>query len=101
MENIRRCSKIVGKTFKVIFWHEGLSEKECEDFVKRNENLLFEINTKITKNIERVWFMIGDTDKPHGMSRYSYSYQGNDILNGIVQYLSIIKHIKNREKYER
>ena len=24
---------------------ENLSEKECEDFVKRNEHLLFEVNT--------------------------------------------------------
>ncbi len=97
LENIRRCSKIVGKTFRVIFWHEGLSNKECEDFVKRNEKLLFEVNTKITKKIERVWFLIGDLDKPHGMSRYSYSYQGGDILNGIVSYLKIIEHIQRRE----
>ena len=56
LENIRRCSRKVGKTFKVIFWHDGLSEKQCQQFVERNEKLLFEVNTKITKNIERVWF---------------------------------------------
>ena len=101
LENIRRCSKIVGKSFKVVFWHEGLSGKQCENFIKRNENLLFEVNTKITKNFERVWFLIGVDDyKKHGVSRYSYAHTG-DILNGIVQYLEIIKHIQKREKDER
>ena len=33
LENIRRCSKIVGKTFKVVFWHENLTEKDCKNFV--------------------------------------------------------------------
>ena len=28
LENIRRCSKIVGKTFKVVFWHVKLTEQE-------------------------------------------------------------------------
>jgi|TARA_B100000073_G_C23632893_1_gene533301 hypothetical protein len=96
LENVRRCSKLVGKSFKVVFWHEGLSEKECENFVKRNEKLLFEVNTKITKGFQRVWFLIGENHKPHGVSRYSYMHEG-DILNGIVQYLKIIKHIQRRE----
>ena len=101
LENIRRCGKIVGKTFKVVFWHDGLTEKECENFVKRNEKLLFEVSTKITKKFERVWFLIGEhAYEKHGVSRYSYSHHG-DILNGIVQYLKIINHIKNKEKNER
>ena len=88
LENIRRCSKIVGKTFKVVFWHDGLSKKECEDFVKRNEKLLFEVNTKITKIEENVWFGIES-----GISRYRYE---GDILQGISQYLKIINHLKKR-----
>ena len=44
LENIRRCSKVAGKVFRVILWHENLSEKDCEEFVKRNEHLLFEVN---------------------------------------------------------
>ena len=101
LENIRRCSRLVGKTFKIVFWHEDLSEKECKDFIKRNEKLLFEVNTKITKNFERVWFLIGNHNYgKHGVSRYSYAHHG-DILNGIVQYLSIIKHIQKRERDER
>ena len=43
LENIRRCSKLVGKYFKVVFWHENLTEKQCKDFVKRNNDILFEI----------------------------------------------------------
>ena len=53
LENIRRCSNIVGKMFQVIFWHENLTEKQCKEFVKRNEKLLFEVNTKITKRFEK------------------------------------------------
>ena len=56
LENIRRCSKLVGKMFKVVFWHVNLTEQECKDFVNRNEYLLFEVNTKITKVQEDVWF---------------------------------------------
>ena len=28
LENVRRCSNIVGLQFKVIFWHENLTKKE-------------------------------------------------------------------------
>ncbi len=91
LENIRRCSRIVGKFFKVVFWHVNLTEQECKDFVKRNEHLLFEINTKITKVREKVWFSIG-TDKNSGR----YTFDG-DILQGISQYLKIINHMKKRD----
>ena len=93
LENIRRCSNIVGKMFQVIFWHENLTEKQCKDFVKRNEKLLFEVNTKITKQFENVWFLI---DSENEKSRGRYRYDG-DILKGIVQYLEIMNHIKNRD----
>ena len=93
LENIRRCSKLVGRFFKVVFWHENLTKKQCEDFVKRNEKLLFEINTKITKRFDNVWFLI---DSKNEKSYGRYRYDGN-ILEGIVEYLKIIKHIKNRD----
>ena len=51
LENIRRCSNIVGKLFQIVFWHENLTEEDCKDFVKRNEKLLFEVNTKITCSV--------------------------------------------------
>ena len=93
LENIRRCSKIVGKLFQIIFWHENLTEQNCKDFVKRNEHLLFEVNTKITKRFESAWFVI---DSKNERSRGRYRYEG-DILRGIVQYIEIINHMKKRD----
>ena len=93
LENIRRCSNLVGKYFKVIFWHENLTEKQCKDFVRRNEKLLFEVNTKITKGFNPAWFIINSKNEK---SKCRYRYEGN-ILEGIVQYLEIIKLIKNRD----
>jgi len=90
LENIKRCSNMVGKFFKVVFWHVNLTEQECKDFVKRNEHLLFEINTKITKVQEDVWFLIGEGKD----ARYRCD---GDILTGISQYLKIINHIKRRD----
>jgi len=96
LENIRRCSNIVGSMFKVVFWHVNLTEQECKDFVKRNEHLLFKVNTKVTKRFENVWFLI---DSENEKSRGRYRYDG-DILKGIVQYLEIINHIKKRDNNE-
>ena len=94
LENIRRCSKVVGKVFRVIFWHENLSEKECEDFVKRNEHLLFEVNTKITQSFSMAWYLIeSDGDK----SKWRYKSEG-DILDGIASYIRLIKHINKGKK---
>ena len=90
LENIRRCNNIVGKMFKVVFWHVNLTEQECKDFVKRNEHLLFEVHTKITKIKEKVWFSIGEGKD----GRYTFD---GDILQGISQYLKIINHMKKRD----
>ena len=90
LENIRRCSNIVGKWFKVVFWHVNLTEQNCKDFVKRNEHLLFEVHTQITKRIVPVWFTIGEGKD----GRYTFD---GDILQGISEYLSIIKHIHKRD----
>ena len=96
LENIRRCSNIVGKFFKVVFWHENLTEQQCKEFVKRNEKLLFEVNTKITKKFEPSWFLINTRNEK---SKARYRYEG-DILEGIVQYLEIINHMKKRDSNE-
>ena len=93
LENIRRCSNIVGKMFQVIFWHENLLEEDCKEFVKRNEKLLFEVNTKITKKFENTWFLINSRNEK---SSGRYRYEGG-ILEGIVEYLKIINHIKKRD----
>jgi len=90
LENIRRCSKLVGREFKVVFWHENLTSKQCEKFVKRNEKLLFEVHTTITKVQKDVWFTIGEGKD----GRYRFD---GDILQGISEYLKIINHIKKRD----
>ena len=86
LENVRRCSTLVGIEFQVVFWHENLTEEDCKNFVKRNEKLLFEVNTKITKNFNPAWFVINSRNEK---SQARYRYDG-DILKGIVQYLEII-----------
>ena len=92
LENVRRCSTLVGREFQVVFWHEHLTEQNCKDFVKRNEHLLFEVNTKITKIQEDVWFLIGEGEDKAGRYRFD-----GDILNGISEYIKIINHIKKRD----
>ena len=91
LENVRRCSTLVGIEFQVVFWHVNLTEQNCKDFVKRNEHLLFEVNTKITKVQEDVWFSI---DLEKGSGRYTFD---GDILQGISEYLKIINHMKKRD----
>ena len=99
LENIRRCSKIVGKSFKVIFWHENLSEQDCKDFIERNEHLLFEVHTQLSKGPIDTWFIIySPTDKINCRTRYRV--EDTDILSGISRYLKVINHLKSKEKNE-
>ena len=96
LENVRRCSKLAGQNrFQIIFWNENLTEQECKNFVKRNEHLLFEVNTKITKEFGYTWFLI-DSVNEKSLSRYK---SNGDILNGISAYVELIKHVYTR--YER
>ena len=97
LENIRRCSKIVGKTFKIIFWHENLSEQDCKDFIERNEHLLFEVHTQLSKGPIDTWFIIySPKDKINCRTRYRV--EDDDILSGIARYLKVINYIKEKEK---
>ena len=94
LENIRRCKQFVGKQFKVIFRNDGLSSKECEQFVKRNEKMLFEIHTKITStnsHFDNCWFLIDSDNTDKCKKRYSYK---GDILTGIAEYIKVVKHLK-------
>ena len=102
LENIRRCSKIVGKSFKVIFWHENLSEQDCKDFIERNEHLLFEVHTQLSKGPIDTWFIIYSYfDKDKIICRTRYRVEDDNILSGIARYLKVIKHIQKREKDDR
>ena len=92
IENIRYCGRLVGKSFKIVFWNENVSESEVKKFIKRNEKVLFELNTKITKKTypEHAWFLInstGDKCKAH------YMFSGS-VINGIASYIKIVKHMK-------
>ena len=94
LENIRRCKQFSGHGFRVIFRNDGLSSKECEDFVKRNEKMLFEINTKITSinsPFDDCWFLIDSDNTDKCKKRYSYK---GDILLGIAEYIKMVKHFQ-------
>ena len=96
IENIRYCRRIIGQEFKVIFCNKDLTENEVKDFVKRNNNILFEINTEITKEFKLAWFVIGSEDE----SKHRYLYTG-EILEGISNYLKVSKVlIKRRDENE-
>ena len=94
LENIRRCKQFTGKTFQVIFRNDGLSSKECEDFVKRNEKMLFEIRTQITSinsPFDNCWFLINSDGSDKCTKRYSYR---GSILEGIAEYIKVVKLLK-------
>ena len=89
LENIRRCARLVGvKLFRISLWHKSLTQKDIKEFIKRNEHLLFEINTRITKQVEYAWFVI-DTENEDG-SRSRYRWKG-DVLSGLVEYVNLVK----------
>ena len=96
IENIRYCRRIVGKEFKIIFWNKNLLENEVKEFVKRNNEILFEINTEITKEFSLAWFVIGTEDE----SKHRYMYNGN-ILEGIANYLKLVKVLLKRRNEQR
>ena len=95
LENLRRCSKLVGKTFQVNLWYTTLKQKQIKEFIERNEHLLFEVNTKISKGPERAWFCINPVRAiVHGQCRYYYN---GDILTGIINYLDMCKFFQKKE----
>ena len=97
LENIRRCKQFSGHGFKVIFRNDGLSSKKCEEFVKRNEKMLFEINTQITSinsSFDSCWFLIDTNNSDKCSSRYKY--KGDDILSGITEYIKMVKHFQRK-----
>jgi len=95
LENIRYCKRITGQSFKVIFWNKNLSEEKVKKFINDSQGLLFEVNTKITKSFERCWFLLNSSQDDKSLHRYEYK---GDILNGIVQYMELVKHIKLKEE---
>ena len=95
LENIRRCHRLNRQWFKVVFLNKDVSENKVKDFIKRNEHLLFEIDTQITKKFEPCWFLIDEQEEDKCKTRYRW---GGDILSGIPMYLKMVKHINKRDK---
>ena len=94
MENLRYCNNLNKKEFKIIFWYENLSKKEIKDFIERNKEMLLDINIDITKSHKtNAWFVINSSGEKNS---WRYRYDGS-VLDGIVEYIKIIKHIKERD----
>ena len=66
-----------------------------KEFVARQENMLFQINTKITSTQCQAWFTIQKSEKDK-QGPYRYKYVGS-ILDGLVQYFKMVKHLKGKE----
>ena len=96
IENLRYSKNIMGTNFKVIFWNRSVPSLRVKEFVSRNDYILCDINTDITKSFDPIWFLITDGDD---LSRWRYKYIGDPLL-GISQYVSLIKHIIKMENNE-
>tara|TARA_R100000908_G_C3727443_1_gene127976 strand:+ start:67 stop:438 length:372 start_codon:yes stop_codon:yes gene_type:complete len=96
MENLFRFSNYVGsKQFKVIFYHSDIQEKQIKEFISRQENILFQINTKITTTNCQAWFTIQPKEND-SQGPYRYKYIGKSI-DGLAQYFKMVKHLKDKE----
>tara|TARA_Y100000361_G_scaffold37176_1_gene31789 strand:+ start:268 stop:642 length:375 start_codon:yes stop_codon:yes gene_type:complete len=99
MENLFRFSNYIGsKQFKVIFYHYNLEEKNIKEFISRQENILFQINTKITASNCQAWFTIQKTQKEN-QGPYRYKFVGS-IIDGLPSFFKMVKHLKDKENAE-
>tara|TARA_Y100001938_G_scaffold148308_1_gene231603 strand:- start:62 stop:433 length:372 start_codon:yes stop_codon:yes gene_type:complete len=98
MENLFRFSNYIGvKHFKVVFLHKNVSTEKINKFVERNENVLFHINSKITKNDCTTWFIIEKEKTEHKFLTYRYKYIGS-ILNGLPRFFEVAKTLKEKNE---
>ena len=98
LENLFRFSILLGtKYFKVVFLHKNVDGKLIDEFVVRNEKILFHINTKITGKDCSVWFAIEQEESRNLNITYRYRYPGN-ILSGLVKYIELAKHFKEKDE---
>lgn len=95
MENLRRCRYIAGKQFSLILWNENLEEEEVKSFFKRYSDLLFILNTKITKKFSITWFIINTNDVNGDKSKYRYKWNGS-VLEGLVHYNKMMSHLNSK-----
>tara|TARA_Y100001937_G_C6937392_1_gene248770 strand:+ start:162 stop:548 length:387 start_codon:yes stop_codon:yes gene_type:complete len=98
LENLFRFSGFVGKKqFKVIFLHKNVNTEKINEFVKRNENVLFHINSKITSKNCTAWFIIEKESNEHKYVTYRYKYIGT-ILKGLPKYFNVVKTLKEKDE---
>ena len=97
MENLRRCRYFAGREFSLILWNEEVKEKDVKDFFKRYSDLLFLLNTRITKEFKPTWFLINTNNINDDRCTYRYKWNGS-ILEGLIQYNKLINHINHKEK---
>ena len=98
MENLFRFSNYIGvKHFRVIFLHKDVSIERINEFVERNENVLFHITSKITSKDCNAWFVIEKEKSEHKFLTYRYKYIGN-ILNGLPKFFEVAKTLKEKNE---
>ena len=95
MENVRRCKYFAGKQFSLTLWNENIEEKQVKDFYDRYTDLLFELNTKITKKFSVTWFLINKNGTNGDESKYRYKWNGG-ILEGLVHYNKMMNHLNSK-----
>ena len=93
-ENLERCKRLVGLKFSITFWNKKLNKEIVKDFISRNKDRLFNLGIEITKKPGSVWFLIKSSSEEESTARYTYD---GSILEGIVQYLEIVNHMKKRD----
>tara|TARA_Y100001938_G_scaffold50040_1_gene69794 strand:- start:12237 stop:12605 length:369 start_codon:yes stop_codon:yes gene_type:complete len=96
LNKLEECAILAQNTFKVIFYHDGIKRKDSEKFVDRNSELLSKLNSEITKDKIKCWFVI-DNGVRLGHGSYRYQWKG-DIVEGLDQYINLINHMIKRDK---
>ena len=94
IDKLLECKKLSGNLFKVVFFHTKMKQKECKDFVKRNQDNLFELGTDITKSNKDTWLLIDS--KNENKSNWRYKWDGG-VLSGLDEYIRLVTFINNRK----
>ena len=95
-ENLQYCKRVVGLKFHATFWCNKLDRKIIKEFTDKNKDKLSDLSATITMEPGSVWFLIKSSNEEKSSARYIYD---GDILNGIVEYLGIINHMKRLQTF--
>ena len=88
------CRNAFSKKFKVFFVNKNLNQKQVKDFIKRNSDTLFLLNSEFTKTqIQYSWFTI-NLDRSF-VKNWRYQYVG-DLINGLDQYIKMLRYIEKK-----